>query len=170
MKRTYRKLLSFLLVLSMFIGMAGIISIESSYAASSKTHLKKTAVSLKAGKTYKQRLIDKNGNVIKATKVKWKSSKKSVARINKNGKITAVKAGKAKMTAKYKGKTYRFTVRVKKSSGSSSGSSSDGKVYWTPSGSVYHKSKDCPTLARSRTIKSGTKAQSGKSRCCKVCG
>ncbi len=67
-------------------------------------------------------------------------------------------------------------------SGSSSGGSSSGSrgsantggsgggiVYWTPSGSVYHSTPNCPTLSRSRIIMHGTIAQSGKARGCKVC-
>lgn len=53
----------------------------------------------------------------------------------------------------------------------SGGSSGGGSiVYWTPYGEVYHLSRNCRTLARSRTVYSGTRAQSGKSRACKVCG
>ena len=45
-----------------------------------------------------------------------------------------------------------------------------GTVYWTPNGEVYHLSSRCRTLSRSRTIYSGTVAESGKSRACSVCG
>lgn len=45
-----------------------------------------------------------------------------------------------------------------------------GTVYWTPNGKVYHKTRYCSTLARSKTIYSGTKQASGKPRICKVCG
>lgn len=113
-----KKIISFILVLFLFVGMVGIVNVDTSYAASKKIHLKKTTVSVVAGKTYQQKLIDKKGKTIKATKIKWKSSKTSVARINKKGKITAVKAGTAKMTARYKGKTYKFTVKVKKAKSS----------------------------------------------------
>ena len=107
-----RKLLSILLILSLFIGMVGIVNAEPSYAASKKIHVKKKAVTLQVGQKYQQKLIAKNGKTIKAKKVKWKSKKPSVAKINKKGKITAVRPGTAKMTAKYKGKTYKFTVKV----------------------------------------------------------
>lgn len=42
-------------------------------------------------------------------------------------------------------------------------------VYWTPGGSVYHSSKSCPSLAKSKNVKSGTVKESGKSRLCKKC-
>lgn len=112
MIKVRNKLLSFFLILSLFVGIVGVINVDTSYAASKKIHLKKTTVSLAAGKTYQQKLINANGKTIGASRVKWRSSKPSVAKINKKGKITAVKAGTAKMTAKYNGKTYSFKVRV----------------------------------------------------------
>ena len=42
-------------------------------------------------------------------------------------------------------------------------------VYWTPKGKSYHSSKDCPTLSRSKTILSGSQAESGKSDPCDRC-
>ena len=108
-----KKVLSFLLIFSLMFGIVGVFNVDTTYAASKKIHLKKTTVSIVAGETYQQKLIDKNGKTIKATAVKWKSLKTSVAKINKKGKITAVNAGTAKMTAKYKGKTFKFTVKVK---------------------------------------------------------
>ena len=165
-----KKIVSLFLIFSLFIGLAGLMNIDTAYAATNKIHLRKATVSVAAGKTYQQKLISKSGKTIKATSVKWKSAKTSIAKITRNGKITAVKAGTVKMTAKYKGKTYRFTVKVTRSSSKASAKSTSGTVYWTPSGTVYHKSKGCPTLARSKIIYHGTIRQSGKSRCCKVCG
>lgn len=114
-----------------------------------------------------------NGDTVK----KWKVSNKKIATISKSGKIKARKTGKVKVTAILtSGKKATCIVKVtkpKKSSGKSSSKSSSnvGKtVYWTPSGSVYHVRRSCPTLSRSKIIKSGSKAASGKSRCCKVCG
>ena len=47
-------------------------------------------------------------------KVKWKSSKKSVATVNAKGKVTGKKVGKAVVTAKVKGKTLKCKVTVTK--------------------------------------------------------
>lgn len=44
-----------------------------------------------------------------------------------------------------------------------------GTVYWVASGEVYHSTPNCPSLSRSKKIYSGTIAESGKSRPCKVC-
>ncbi|MGL5084509.1 MAG: DNA/RNA non-specific endonuclease, partial [Clostridium sp.] len=42
-------------------------------------------------------------------------------------------------------------------------------VYWTPNGKSYHTTNSCSTLSRSKTIKSGTQAESGKSDPCDKC-
>lgn len=44
-----------------------------------------------------------------------------------------------------------------------------GDVYWTPSGKSYHSSSGCSTLSRSKTILSGSLAESGKSDACDKC-
>jgi len=61
--------------------------------------------------------------------------------------------------------------KTKPGSGSSSASKpSTSTVYWVSGGSVYHTTKDCVSLKRSKGIKSGTVAQSGKKRVCSNCG
>ena len=55
------------------------------------------------------------------------------------------------------------------SSGGSSSSNYTGTVYWTPGGSVYHRTDQCPTLKRSTTVLHGTIDQSGKPRPCSDC-
>ncbi len=48
-----------------------------------------------------------------------------------------------------------------------------GTVYWTPGGEKYHVSANCPTLARSSTVYSGSIDEAkaaGKGELCKVCG
>ena len=42
-------------------------------------------------------------------------------------------------------------------------------VYWIPNGKSYHSTKSCPTLSRSKTINSGTQAESGKYDPCDRC-
>ena len=78
-------------------------------AASQKQTVKltKTKLSMTAGTS---RTIKLKG--AKASKVKWSSSKKSVATVSK-GKIKARKAGKATITAKYKNRKYRCRVTVR---------------------------------------------------------
>lgn len=47
--------------------------------------------------------------------------------------------------------------------------SNDRIVYWTPNGKSYHYTKDCPTLARSKTILSGPLSECPKSDPCDKC-
>lgn len=44
-----------------------------------------------------------------------------------------------------------------------------GTVYWTPNGKSYHKTDECSTLSRSKTILSGTISESGKTDPCDKC-
>ena len=73
--------------------------------ASSKVKLNKTKITLLTGKAYQLK--------VKGTtsKVKWSSSKKSVATV-KNGKVTAKKAGKTTITAKVGKKKLTCKVTV----------------------------------------------------------
>ena len=47
-------------------------------------------------------------------KITWSSSNKKIAKVDKNGKVTAVKKGKATIKATVDGKTYKCKVTVKK--------------------------------------------------------
>ena len=51
-------------------------------------------------------------NVTKAAK--YKSSNRKIAKVNKNGVVTAVRPGTVKITAKYKGKSRTTKVTIKK--------------------------------------------------------
>ncbi len=149
--------------------------------AATKAYAKftKKTYQVKKGKSLdlRSKLKLSEGNTVK----KWKSSNPKIAKISSKGKLVAKKAGTVKITVITKsGKKATCKVKVKaikssklsKSNKSSSESSddSDGIVYWTSGGSVYHTTDSCPTLGRSRNIQSGTVAESGKSRACKVCG
>lgn len=82
-------------------------------AASKKTHLKKTKLTLTTGESYTQKLLDKNNKTISASKVKWSTSNKKIATVNSSGKVVAKAKGKTTITATYKGTKYKFTVTVK---------------------------------------------------------
>ena len=82
-------------------------------AANAKTHLNKTKKTIYIGKKYTLKLLNKKGKTITATKAKWSSSNKKIATVNKKGVVTGKKAGKAKITATYKGKKYVATITVK---------------------------------------------------------
>lgn len=45
--------------------------------------------------------------------------------------------------------------------------------FWTPGGSVIHRSRNCPSLSKSTEVHCGTKEEAsveGKDRVCSVCG
>lgn len=77
--------------------------------------VKKTTVSIKAGKNTKIQLSSKL-DLDNVKKITYTSGKKSVAAVDKNGKITAKKKGtvtiKAKVTLK-NGKTKTVSMKIK---------------------------------------------------------
>lgn len=111
-KKSLCLVLSCLMLISVFV-----VTPISASAKAKKPKLSKKSVTITRGKTYKLKL--KNA---KAKKVKWTSSKKSVATVKK-GKITTKKAGKTTITAKYKGKKYKCKVTV-------NGKSITGKTFY----------------------------------------
>jgi len=102
-----QKCIGVVLVLAMI---SGLVPAETAMAAK-KVSISKKKLTLTMGKSVTLKL--KNIKKSKKRKVKWSSSKKSVAVVNKSGKITAKKKGTAKITAKYAGKKYTCKVTVK---------------------------------------------------------
>ncbi len=135
-------------------------------AASKKTHLKKTKITLTVSKAYTLKLLDKKGKTISSTKVKWKSANTKIATVSKKGKVTAKKKGKVKITATYKGKKYTCTVTVKKPTATNSKGDPDkddaknGTVYRTPTGKRYHIDPQCggknsTATTKTKAVKAG---------------
>ena len=60
--------------------------------------LNKKTATLKAGKTLQLKIKKITPKDAVNQKVKWKSSNRKVATVDKNGKVTAVKAGTCKIT------------------------------------------------------------------------
>lgn len=107
MKRTLmNKVLPMLLAFAMILGINGIGSVAEAAAKAPKLSAK--TVTLNAGASKKVTLKNKP----KKAKVTWSSSNKKVAKV-KNGKITAVKKGSAKITCKVKYKNGKKTVTKK---------------------------------------------------------
>lgn len=110
-------------------------------------------------------------------KVTWSSSAPSVVSVNKKGKITARRTGKATITAKVNGVKYKCKVTVKarskKSSGQSSGKSSgqasssgvNGYVWIPATGSKYHSSASCSGMHSPRQVSIGQAISMGYSAC-----
>ena len=130
--------------------------------------ISKKSLKLKIKKSKQLKVKYGYGDKVKS----WKSSNTKVAVVSNKGKITAKGSGKATITVQLKsGKKAKCKVtvpQVKKPAASKS--SGSGTVYWVPNGKVYHLSRSCSTLSRSKTILSGTIAQSGKPRVCERCG
>lgn len=110
-------------------------------------------------------------------KVTWSSSAPSVVGVNKKGKITARRTGKATITAKVNGVKYKCKVTVKarskKSSGQSSGKSSgqasssgvNGYVWIPATGSKYHSSASCSGMHSPRQVSISQAISMGYSAC-----
>lgn len=130
--------------------------------------LSRKTVKLQETKTYTLRINYAKGDSIR----NCKTGNKKVATVSKNGKIKARGKGTTKITIILKsGKRAKCKVTVipKKESSSTNNNNHDETVYWTPNGEVYHKTPNCPTLKRSRTIYSGSVSECPKSRGCRVC-
>lgn len=110
-------------------------------------------------------------------KVTWSSSAPSVVSVNKKGKITARRTGKATISAKVNGVKYKCKVTVKarskKSSGQSSGKSSgqasssgvNGYVWIPATGSKYHSSASCSGIHSPRQVSISQAISMGYSAC-----
>lgn len=73
-------------------------------------------------------------------KIKWKSSKPSVAKVNGSGKVTAKKAGKTTVSATSGGKTVRCSVVVKRNVYTYTAPNTSNTTYGTTTFGVYRAS------------------------------
>lgn len=92
------------------------LSNDGVYAAAKKTKLSKKKATVTIGTPLT--LTVKKSKADTKKKVKWSSSKKSIASVNKSGKIVAKKPGKTTITAKVGKKKYKCKVTVPAPSGS----------------------------------------------------
>lgn len=109
-----------LMYLIMFLALVGasMNSRQDNGASSQKAvKLSSSKMTLVKGVNKTKTITLKNKKYNKVSKVTWKSSKKSVATVNKNGKVAVKKAGKTTITASAKvngkKKTYKCVVTVK---------------------------------------------------------
>lgn len=105
--RKIRKITGIILALLLILGqfMSGSIGTQ---AAGAKISLNTKKITLSVGQSRKINVINANGR-----NIKWSSSKKSVASVNKNGLVKAKKAGKAVITARVSGKKLKCNVVVR---------------------------------------------------------
>lgn len=110
------RLLACVLALAMILSYDGLSGMASAAKKQKTPKISTKSVSIKVGASKKVTIKNKP----KKAKVTWKSKKKSIAKVNKSGKITGVKAGKTTVTAKltYKkgkkkvSKTFKVKVTV----------------------------------------------------------
>ena len=114
-----------------------------------KKSLKKTIYFNGKKQTYSLALFV-NNKAVKAEKITWKSSKRTIAAVSKNGKLTVKKTGKVTITASYKGKKYKYNLMIKKvqlklkkkSITIKKGKAAQIKSVASPKGKIQYKSLD----------------------------
>ena len=107
-KRTKRRLRTGIFLLMLFCAMNIFTFTSGAAKATKKIELNKTKVSTTVDRVVQLRLMNAKGTVT------WKSSDRSVATVSKTGKVLALSKGSCKISAKYKGKTYRCTFKAYK--------------------------------------------------------
>lgn len=90
--------------------MLSAVSVDEVSAAA--ISLSKDSVSVQVGKTASLKLMSGNEE-INAEKVSWSSKNKSIAQVSSKGVVRGKKAGSTKIVAKYNGKSYTCSVKVK---------------------------------------------------------
>lgn len=112
MKKILYSIITIMLVLSVMVCGTN----TTAYAATKSIRVKTTKSTLyildSANNKAKLTVTYNGKNVTKAAK--YKSSNRKIAKVNKNGTITAVRPGTVKITVKYKGKSHTTKVAIKK--------------------------------------------------------
>ena len=113
MKKLMKKSVTFSLILVLCFTLMTAFATTEAQAASKNIHLKSKSDIVQVDGTYQLKLLSTNGKAISASKVAWTSANKSIATVSKKGVVTGKKVGNVKITAKYKGKKYIFTAKIK---------------------------------------------------------
>lgn len=112
MKKILYSIITIMLVMSVMVCGTN----TTAYAATKSINVKTTKSTLyildSANNKAKLTVTYNGKNVTKAAK--YKSSNRKIAKVNKNGVVTAVKPGTVKITTKYKGKSCTTKVTIKK--------------------------------------------------------
>lgn len=128
--------------------------------AAKKVKLSKSRLTLYVGNTAKLKV--KNNH----KKVKWSSSKRTVATVTQAGKVRAKKRGSCNVTAKVAGKKYVCKVTVKRKA--SKTKKHVTYVYVTDTGSKYHRA-GCRYLWNSKHKTKLSSAKAWGYSACSVC-
>ena len=112
--KRWKKILAIAFAAALVFGQVSALQTETYAATKASKSLNQTKVTLRVGQS---RQLKVSG--VKASKIKWSTSKKSVVTVSSSGKIKAKKVGKATITAKFSGKTLKCRVTVKAKSSTS---------------------------------------------------
>lgn len=112
MKKILYSIITIMLVMSVMVCGTNTTTYAATKSISVKT-TKSTLYILDSANNKAKLTVTYNGkNVTKAAK--YKSSNSKIAKVNKNGTITAVRPGTVKITTKYKGKSCTTKIAIKK--------------------------------------------------------
>lgn len=112
MKKILYSIITIMLVLSVMVCGTNTTAYAATKSINVKTN-KSTLYILDSANNKAKLTVTYNGkNVTKAAK--YKSSNSKIAKVNKNGMVTAVRPGTVKITTKYKGKSKTTKVTIKK--------------------------------------------------------
>lgn len=106
MRRIAKRFSALLIMVCMIVIMMPALGDSGVAHAASKIRLNKTTVYIAKGSSVKLKVLGTKA------RVKWKSSKKSIAKVTKKGKITGKKIGSCTVTAKVKGRKLKCKVVV----------------------------------------------------------
>ena len=112
--RKCRQAAALFLALCLFLGAGDCLCRGRNVYAASSVHMNQTSLTLTVGDTYKLVVLKNSDFSSYKGKVKWTSSRSSVARVSSGGMLTAVSAGSAVITAKAGSSTMKCKVTVKK--------------------------------------------------------
>ena len=99
-----------LAIVTCFAIVVGSVDLGNYDAEAKVTYIK--SLKIAKGNSYTLSIKGKKG------RIKWSTSKKSIATVNSKGRVTARKKGKCTVSGKIAGKTYKTSVSVYSSSGS----------------------------------------------------
>ena len=114
-----KKIVALLTILAIIFTVA--IFTPDSNAGIQTLNLSKQTKEIKVGESFQLTMTG-----VKASSIKWKSSKPGVATVNKKGVIKGIKAGSTNITGKYK--SLKFTIKVKVTGSSSESKAPDNQT------------------------------------------
>lgn len=107
-KKTLLHLLLFMFAAAVVL--TGRMPVQAAKTQEASVTLDKSVYTLKKGKSVKLKAAVKKGS--KKRTVEWLSSNKKIASVSRNGKVTAIKNGRVKITARIKGTSKKASCRI----------------------------------------------------------